>query len=177
MYFFATSNPNLTHVMSDDQGKEVRHKLRNSLAENFTGEGAEQRLADALKDGSPWLMRWIAYGDSNDLTAPPFNNWAEFSGILLTLAEIHPAIGVPLVVGLIARTNLRDSLRQGATGENETHREWVGSFDAEAAKRMFDYCRLIRILSTFEVPDNLDEQMKASCIAAVDAARTEVSLR
>lgn len=173
---FATSNPRVSHVMSDVQEKEVRHQLRDSLAVNFTGEGTEQRLADALKDGSPWLMRRIAYGDSDDRTAPPFDRWTEFSSVLLTLAESQPAIGVPLVVGLITKIDMKFSPLRGPTGEDEMEGGWVSSFDAEAAKRLFDYARLVRILSTFEVPDHLDEQMKASCFAAVDAARTEVSL-
>ncbi len=172
---FAASNPKVHRFMSDAQKQDVRQQLLDALPANFIGEGAENRLAGALRGGPPLLIYWIVYGDRDDRTAPPFEHWPEFSGVLLTLAESWPAIGVPLVVGLITKSDNRPTLRRGAGGEAELERCWVGEFDAEAAKRLFDYCRLVRILSKFEVPDDLDENMKACCVAAVDAARAEVN--
>ncbi len=170
-YFFAGSNPRIQRVMSVAQQEDVRQQLLDALPMNFIGDGAEERLANALRGGSPWLIRWIAYGDRDVHTNLPFSRWPEFSSALLTLAETKPAIGVPLVVGLVAKTEMKSILREGPTGEVESGRGWVGEFDVEAAKRLFDYHHLLRVLSKFEVPDHLDEQMKASCLAAVDAAR------
>jgi hypothetical protein len=55
--------------------------------------------------------------------------------------------------------------------ERQRADQWVGEFDAEGARRLFDFNRLARTLATFTVPDDLDEQMKAHCRAAVSAAK------
>ena len=163
-------------LMSDAQQQDITLKLRDALVASFTGKDAERRLADALRDGSPWIIDWIAYGGRDDHTALPFDRWPEFSCVLLTLAESRPVIGCPLIVGLVTKTDMRSTLRQSPEGETEEERGWVGEFDREAAKRLFDYPRLMQLLSKFEVPEYLDEQMKASCLAAVDAARAEVNV-
>jgi hypothetical protein len=173
---FAASNRPVRKFMSDDQQQEVRKQLRDALAANFIGEKAEQRLADALQDGSPWLISSIVYGDRDDRSALPFVRWSEFSGVLLALAENRPEIGVPLVVWLITKCEMGSALGDGATGSAEVVSRYVAEFDENAAKQLFDYHRLVRVLSKFNVPDHLDERTKARCLAAVDTARAKVNI-
>ena len=173
-YFFASKNPRVPQLMSDAQQEQVTQQLRDALAAHFTGDGAEERLAIALKDGSPWLIYWIVSRGQNDAYVHPFDRWRDFSSVLLGLAESRPAIGVPLVVALITKTNLRSGLRQDETGEVVPEERWIGTFDTEGASRLFDYPRLLKVLSKFDMPDHLDVQMMASCRAAVDVAQAEV---
>jgi len=170
-HFFATSSPNVPVLMSDTQRKDVVQRLRRGVAANFLGEGAEKPLALALREGSPWIIRWIVFGEVREPGALAFDRWPEFSNVLLTLAENQPPIGVPLVVSLVTQSNMSTALGHSASGEPEVQRGWAGQFDEEAARRLFDFGRLVRVLRDFHVPDYLDEQMKATCLAAVDAAR------
>lgn len=170
-YFARGSNPRVRRFMSDPQQQEVVQRLRGALLTHFTGDGAERRLACALRDGSPWLIRWIVCADQElALPAIPFDRWPEFSKVLLDLAESQPGVGVPLIVPFVTRSEMSWS-RGRLDDEPETERGWLGQFDAEAAKRLFDHDRLMRVLAGFVVAEELDEQMRASCRAAVDAAR------
>lgn len=174
-YWFANSNPRFTHVMLDVHEDQVRSQLRDVLAADFQGEGAEERLMHALKGGNPRLIYWVAYLDNDERSGLPFEGWPEFSKTLLRVAETQPTIGVPLVVAFVTKSEMRLELQEDETGKCVPNRGLCHEFDAEAAERLFDHPRLVNVLSRFDqVPDHLDEQMKACCHAASDAARAEL---
>ncbi len=172
-YFFTNSSSGVPTLMSEAHREDVARTLQGELPGNFTGDGAEERLLRALKDGSPWLVFGVAWSipPRDGQGSTPFERWSEFATVLLNLAETHPATGVPLVVSFVTRSNMATGYHQNEDGEPERVGGWVGQFDAESAKRLFDFDRLMRILATFDVPDDLDEQMKAHCRAAVEAAQ------
>ncbi len=176
-HFFAASSSGVPPLMSEEQRKEVARTLQGALPENFIGDGAEERLLRAFKDGSPWLIFRIAWSvppvDGHSST--PFERWPEFGNVLLNLAETHPTVGVPFVVPFITRSNMATGYRQNENGDTQRVGRWVGQFDVETAKRLFDFDRLVRILAQFQLPDDLDEQMKAHCRAAVEAAQAHTS--
>jgi hypothetical protein len=178
-HFFVKPSPSIPALMSNEQRTEAAGALRDAITASFLGDGAEQRLLQAFKDGSPWLVSWVSWfappinGESGPI---PFAQWPEFANVLLNVAEAQPAIGVPMVVPFVTRSNMATGYKERESGELERVGRWIGQFDAETAKRLFEFARLIRILRSFDVPDTLDPQITAHCHAAVEAARALTSL-
>lgn len=172
-YLFAESSPAVPTLMSDEQRHSVERTLQGTLGENFIGEGAENRLLRALNGGSPWVVVGAARRDQipSGRGHIPFTGWREFANVLLNLAEAQPSIGVPVVVPFVTTSNMGVGHQQNRHGEPERVAEWVGRFDEKAARNLFDFDRLVGILARFDVPDDLDGQIKAHCHAAVEAAR------
>lgn len=172
-YFFAGSSSGVMNLMSEAHRTAVAQALQDTLLTSYVGVGAEDRLRGALKDGSPWLIGWVAWSGHRGGGPPalPFERWPEFANVLLNLAEADPQVGVPLVIPFMTRSNMALGYRQNEQGETERVGGWVGQFDADTARRLFDFDRLVRILAGFEPGDDLDPQITAHCRAAVDAAR------
>lgn len=177
-HFFVKPSPSIPALMSNEQRTEAAGALRDAITARFLGDGAEQRLLQAFKDGSPWLVSWVSWfappisgGESGPI---PFAQWPEFANVLLNVAEAQPAIGVPMVVPFVTRGNMATGYKEHESGELERVGGRIGQFDADIARRLFDFDRLVRILDGFEPGEHLDPQMTAHCRAAVDAARAIV---
>ncbi len=176
MYFFATATRAAPHVMLPDHEPQIRQQLRDALATHFGGDKAENQLAAALQGGSPYLIRWIA-GTNKGLAAMPLTDkWPAFANTLLTLAASQPRIGIPQVAELVTDAKDDVDLLPDATGR-ETPTRWRRySFNEEAATRFFAdaYGSLLQVLADCTMsPEELsaNEQVEASCRAAIDGAR------
>ncbi|RIK57235.1 MAG: hypothetical protein DCC63_14740 [Nitrospira sp.] len=174
--FFATTSQSVPNLISSKQQETIWRGLRDALALHFLSKGGEERLAAAIKDGSPWLLGWIAWGlkrlDIDDAKGLPFVKWPAFSQVLLGLAEEQPDVAIPQIVAFVTTGHLSDGGAVDEVGDRIPRSRWVTSFQEDNARRLFDFDRLIAILATWTVPDHLDPQMKAQCLAAVDAAKS-----
>ena len=173
VHLFGSGNP---QVMSPGHRAKARAALRDALSKNFTGPGAEERLSNALKDGSPWLMYWVVADCAEDPSNPPADGRVnpalarELAETLLRLAEKNPAVGVPLVVPFFTSAELASDYARDENGKAIRTGAWVPQFHSEGAA-CFDTRRLMAVLAQFTIPEHLDEQMKARCRAAAEAAQ------
>jgi hypothetical protein len=177
VYFFAGASSSQPALMSNDQPAQIAQALRDELLAHFVGEGAEDRLARALKDGSPWLIFWLtAHARGPGAESPlPFERWPEFADVLLRLAQAHPHIGVPLIVPFVSHADMVTGYLESESGEAEHTGAWVGRSNAGVARRLFPFDQLIPILAGFDVPNELEAQAKSCCQAAVEAAQAIAS--
>jgi hypothetical protein len=174
-YFFAASSGNVPLLMSEPQRQQVREVLGGVLRSQFSGPGGEDRLVAAVHEGAPWIVWWVAWGmarvRANDTAGLPFDGWSEFAGVLLRLAERDPDTGLPFIVPFVTRSNMSHDHFFSEEGEWKSTSQWVGEFDPDTARRLFDFDRLVGVLASWTPPAGIDGQMLAQCEAAVAGAK------
>ncbi|MCK4874069.1 MAG: hypothetical protein KAS72_15205 [Phycisphaerales bacterium] len=83
------------------------------LKASFSPDG-EDNLFAALRDGYPLVLYYVAWGPkqvhSGRREGEPFEGWAAFSDVLLSLAKKHPNVGVPVIAAFITRGGTRSSM-------------------------------------------------------------------
>jgi hypothetical protein len=172
---FASRNPNVPSLLSSQHCDALWETLRRGLFEHFTGNGAGDRLVRALRDGPPWVMYWAAWSlDRNrDGHTPdsPFDGWPEVAKVLLDLAEEQPDTGLPVVVPFVTTGYERLRNTSSEEGEPRSVHELRAEFNESAARRLFEFDRLIRLLAPWQVPAHLDEQLQVHCEAAIAGAK------
>lgn len=171
-YWFG-SRPDLL-IHGDRQ--QLHRALHTALIQHFTGHGGAERLAAALRGGSPYTVHWASWGldriSENDFTGLPMPGWANLAHTLLDLAASQPAIGLPLIVPFVASRSPGWNRSRGEHPGDPSPDDIVeGEWDVELARRLFDFDRLITLLAAWDVPRDLEPQFRASCVAAVEGAR------
>jgi len=178
-YSFAMNGADAPRLMNNVQRAGVRRLLQNLLAESFTGPEAEASLKFALRDGTPWIVAWIAWGidriDDKKRTGLPFESWPSFATVLLNLAEQQPQVGVPQIIPFVTHGEM--SLVQNAESEDnfQLTTKWTGEFNEESASRLFPIERLMRTIARYQIPIDLTGQKLDYFQAVTKAAHEWVS--
>jgi len=173
-YLFATADGNVPRLLDDPTRRDVNALLIETFRSAFS-PGSGKRLLRAVHDGSPYIVYWICWGlariRANRTQGEPFDEWSDVAEVLLEAAEHDRGYGVPLIVPFVTKSDQAIDYRASdESGMPRPTRNFVAEFDEDAARNLFDYDRLIHLLSKTERPSHLSGKMAVQFDAAHEAA-------
>lgn len=178
-FYLTARGETVKSLMSDEHANEINAALGRSLALHFVGPGSTERLRVALRNGSPWIVWWVAFGmprvRQGDTAGAPFDGWEKFSRTLLDLAEESPDVGLPVVVPFLVASGPERRRVMWVPDEDEDdhapHLSINSEFQEALARALFDFPRLVRLLAAWSPPSHLHPHALAHCNEAVQAAQ------
>lgn len=175
VYYFCENSPNVPSLLPQNGGVEIRKLVETMLVSAFAGPGASERLRIAMREGSPWVVSWLVWGQerlNGDRTGIPWKAWPAFAETLMSLAESHPEVGVPLIVPFVTRSEMTRGTEIDEDGLERPSRGLQAEFQEDLLSKLFDPSRVRKLLANFVPPDTLDEQIRHHCEVASEACRT-----
>lgn len=162
IHYFNNTGDSVPDRLNADNRTLLTNKLyeviRNEFVEDKNGA---LKLLDALCDGSPYMIYWLSWGlqriRADQTKGDPFSGWKKFSSVLLDAAEIDKKKVIPYLISFV--TNVLD---------DGSPQRLV--FDNESAKRLFDYERLMKMLSQAQTNEDLENDINSRIILARDTA-------
>ncbi|MFN0012902.1 MAG: hypothetical protein ACKVS8_14820 [Phycisphaerales bacterium] len=152
-------------ILSAEHRIAADRALQAALWSGFKGPDAAERLLAAMRSGSPWVVYWIAWTmkriQRQPLEGLPFDNWPEFADTLLASAERDPIAGMPLIVPFITQSRHTSDPVPDEEGRLRMASAWIGDFDVEAARQLFDVPRLLAVALRIEIPANTHPEMQS----------------
>jgi hypothetical protein len=156
-------------LLADGQRDDLTRNLHETLVRTYAlGSGAQ--LLAAVKHGPPYVLLRLSWGldriRAGQLTGKPFEGWDQFAGVVLEAAELDPCEGLAQVIPFVTTPH-----RRAAWVGDETAELLVVGFNEAAARELFDFDRLIRLLAKSEIPAGLREDLRVCWEAARQKAR------
>jgi len=155
--FCEREEPEHIYLLSRDNRDNIRNCLTLLMVSRFKDDDGT-KLADALNDGSPyllgWLVRTLTRRRHDNYDGIPFDRWSDFAKIMVRAAKQDPGKMLPQFVGFL--TNSVDA--RGDDGHRLTYRH--SEFDAERTVRLFgnQAADIATLFRDNEVPGDLEPQ-------------------
>ncbi len=164
-HYFTASEGDVPRLLDEGTRKQVDAAFFETFRSSFL-RGSSERLLAAIRDGTPYIVieicRVLGWEGSNQTQGQPWKGWEVMADVLLDAAEKDPQRGVPLIVPFVmSRSKRLNERKSDEFGEPEDRHERVDEFDEEAARRLFNFERLMRILADTE-PFELDGEDQLS---------------
>lgn len=173
-YYFAAATGNVPQLLNEQARSEVDELLIETFLSSFPPGSAEQLLR-AVRNGTPYILYWICWGieriKANQNRGEPFDKWKNVADVLLDAAEFNPERGVSLIVPFVTNGDMKMQHQESdESGVSHRTTNFVAEFDEKAARQLFDFDRLIRLLSETERPAHVVGQFAVQYDAAREAA-------
>jgi len=158
-HYFGTESNDVPHRLNSENRQLLASEVHKALISNFVPDRYEDLLI-ATRGGSYHVIYHLAWGldriRSNKTGQLPFEKWSDFSSVLLTSAEHAPDKAIPLIIPFIIDYDYRRS---------------TATFNEEAARRLFEFDRLMSLLINMEIKSDFEGELMDRLEAAKEFAK------
>jgi hypothetical protein len=160
-HYFGTESNDVPHRLNAENRQLLVSEVHKALISNFVPDRYEDLLI-ATRGGSYYVIYHLAWGldriRSNRTGQLPFEKWSDFSRVLLTSAEHAPDKAIPLIIPFIIDYDYRRS---------------TATFNEEAARRLFEFDRLMPLLINMEINSDFESELVDRLKAAKEFAKAQ----
>ncbi len=158
-HYFGVEGGSVPCRLTLENRQLLTSEVHNALINSFVPDRYDDLLF-ATRGGSYYVIYHLVWGltriRSNDTNGLPFEKWSDFSSVLLTSAEHAPDKAIPLIIPFII-----DYSRSTAT------------FNEEAARRLFEFDRLMSLLINIEIRSSFEGKLINSLETAKEFAKAQ----
>lgn len=163
-YWFDPRPENRVSLIEYDTFTSIENNMYEKIEKHYS-RSTPAELADALMDGSAYVIHWLYRLIGSDLRMPndaaDLHGWATLANLLVELAKVQPKIGIAQTIPFVTKINeirLPPSIDQPADEPAEAIRRV--DFDVESAKIFFKDLDAL-LIAYRDAPESITEELQA----------------